>query len=283
MFMDKINKINIIEKFQMGKKSNPLLCEDTYVINDSFIAVIDGSTNKSDLKINDKSPGRFISEIIRDALYSCPHHYNLEELIDFINAKIISVYKSMNLYEKFKKNSYITPNAAMAIFSVYHNKIWIIGDCLCLIDETLFENPKIIDEITANARSLYIEAELINGKTLQELIEYDTGREYILPLLRKQYNFLNTQDNTPYTFSAITGFFINFNYVKEVDVPEQVEQIVLASDGYPILKNNLKDSEMELNKIITEDPLCYSLFKSTKGVIEGNCSFDDRTYIRFSV
>lgn len=281
--MDKNSKIHIIEKFLKGKAKNPLLCEDAFVINDSFIAVIDGSTNKSEFKIKDKSPGKFIAEVIQDALYSCPHDYNIEEIIDFINTRITSIYKEMNLYEKFKNSSYITPNAAMVIFSIYYNKIWIIGDCQCLVGNTLFENPKIIDEITANARSLYIAAELKSGKTLNDLLEHDAGREYIIPLLRKQYSFLNTKDNTPYTFSAITGFFINLQDVREIDIPDHTQQIVLASDGYPILKGDLEDSEMELERIILEDPLCYNIFKSTKGVIKGNSSFDDRTYIRFNV
>lgn len=57
--------------------------------------------------------------------------------------------------------------------------------------------------------------------------------------------------------------------------------MILASDGYPKLFNSLIESELYLKKIINEDPLCYKLFKSTKGINKGKLSFDDRAYIKF--
>ena len=59
--------------------------------------------------------------------------------------------------------------------------------------------------------------------------------------------------------------------------------IVLASDGYPVLKGTLAESERELSEILKNDPLCYKVYCSTKGLKKGNVSFDDRSYIRFSL
>ena len=56
----------------------------------------------------------------------------------------------------------------------------------------------------------------------------------------------------------------------------------LASDGYPVLKGTLAESERELERIINNDPLCIDLYKATKGVMQGYKSFDDRTYIRIA-
>ena len=58
-------------------------------------------------------------------------------------------------------------------------------------------------------------------------------------------------------------------------------EIVLASDGYPFLKPTLAESEAALANQIANDPQNISCFIATKGLVEGNKSFDDRTYIRF--
>lgn len=58
-------------------------------------------------------------------------------------------------------------------------------------------------------------------------------------------------------------------------------EIVLASDGYPFLKPTLAASEAALAEQIANDPHNIRSFIATKGIVEGNKSFDDRTYIRF--
>jgi glycerophosphoryl diester phosphodiesterase len=45
----------------------------------------------------------------------------------------------------------------------------------------------------------------------------------------------------------------------------------------------LAETERVLAQTIETDPLCYKIYKSTKGVVEGNISFDDRTYLRIKV
>jgi len=58
------------------------------------------------------------------------------------------------------------------------------------------------------------------------------------------------------------------------------ESLILASDGYPKLFSTLHESENYLRFILKEDPLCYKLYKSTKGLKKGAVSFDDRAFIK---
>ena len=46
-------------------------------------------------------------------------------------------------------------------------------------------------------------------------------------------------------------------------------------------QKTLAESETALANLIANDPLCISLYKATKGVLAGNASFDDRSYVRF--
>ena len=57
----------------------------------------------------------------------------------------------------------------------------------------------------------------------------------------------------------------------------------LATDPltYPFLEPTLAASEAALAEQIANDPQNIHSFIATKGIVEGNKSFDDRTYIRF--
>jgi len=55
----------------------------------------------------------------------------------------------------------------------------------------------------------------------------------------------------------------------------------MASDGYPFLKRTLADSEKLLQTHLHNDPQNINEYIATKGLVDGNVSFDDRSYIRF--
>ena len=84
-------------------------------------------------------------------------------------------------------------------------------------------------------------------------------------------------------YPVIDGFEIPTSKVKGVKVNDDCGEIILASDGYPFLKPTLEDSEMALSRQLADDPLCIGTFKATKGLMDGNVSFDDRCYVRFTV
>lgn len=281
--MNLAKKFKVVEQFKRGKKHNQELCEDDYVITDSFVAVIDGATNKSDMEINNRTPGKFIAEIISESLRTCPKDFNIDQIIDHINNDIVKEYKKHHVYEDMIHKKTDIPNASMVLYSTYHHKIWMIGDCQCLIDGQLYDNPKEIDHVTAAARSLYISLEIAEGKEIHELMKRDTGREYILPLLERQSRFMNAKGDSPFSYSAITGFDVAFDQTREINISREARCIVLASDGYPFLENTLEKTEQRLYEIIEEDPLCYRSFQSTKGIKSGDDSFDDRTYIRLEL
>ena len=61
------------------------------------------------------------------------------------------------------------------------------------------------------------------------------------------------------------------------------DRIILASDGYPALFDTLEETEKYLFNLLDKDPLCIHELRGTKRVINGNQSFDDRSYISFYV
>lgn len=275
-------EISMMELWNEGKSGNPEVCEDLYVATENFVAVIDGATNVSGRLIDGKAPGRFAAEVIQETLLKARKDVSLVELIAEINENLQLRYRMLNMLEEMEEHAWMAPTACLICYSHFYHEVWQIGDSQCMIDGTLYTNEKPIDAITANARAMYLETELKNGKTVEELMVHDTGWEYIRPLIRQQYYLQNDKDNQ-FGFEVINGFDVDFSRVKIIKVPENVETIILASDGYPVIKESLAETEEALNHLLENDPLCIKQFKSSKGLQKGNKSFDDRTYIKFEM
>ena len=85
------------------------------------------------------------------------------------------------------------------------------------------------------------------------------------------------------TYAVIDGFPIPENRVPVITLDFRPWDVVLATDGYPFLCPTLQESEDKLRQQRETDPLNIGTFKATKAFTPSNNSFDDRTYIRFSV
>lgn len=288
--------MKIIESCIIGKKS-PEACEDGMVVTDDFIAVIDGSTSKTPKHLNpDMKNGRYammlISEYIREELKT---DASVDEFCQGVTAYIYNkVYEKLGVEERLKEHPEERLTASAILYSRTRNEVWMVGDCQAIIDGKLYENGKPYEEKIARKR-----VELIaQGLSPAE------ARKQIEPLLIKA--MLSGQNQT---YTVIDGFPIYREGVKVVSVSDSCSvqdsfpasdsvpcsdsasasgtisvsssEIVLASDGYPFLKPTLAASEAALAEQIANDPQNIRSFIATKGIVEGNKSFDDRTYIRF--
>ena len=288
--------MKIIESSIIGKKS-PEACEDGMVVTDDFIAVIDGSTSKTPKHLNpDMKNGRYammlISEYIREELKA---DASVDEFCQGVTAYIYNkVYEKLGVEERLKKHPEERLTASAILYSRIRNEVWMVGDCQTIIAGKLYENGKPYEEKIARKRVELIEQGLSPAE----------ARKQIEPLLIKA--MLSGQNQT---YTVIDGFPIYREGVKVVSVsdsssvqdsvpasdsvpcsdsvsasgtiPSSSSEIVLASDGYPFLEPTLAASEAALAEQIANDPQNIHSFIATKGIVEGNKSFDDRTYIRF--
>lgn len=288
--------MKIIESSIIGKKS-PEACEDGMVVTDDFIAVIDGSTSKTPKHLNpDMKNGRYammlISEYIQEELKA---DASVDDFCQGVTAYIYNkVYEKLGVEERLKEHPEERLTASAILYSRTRNEVWMVGDCQAIIAGKLYENGKPYEEKIARKR-----VELIaQGLSPAE------ARKQIEPLLIEA--MLSGQDQT---YTVIDGFPIYREGVKVVSVSDSSSvqdsvpasdsvpcsdsasasgtisvsssEIVLASDGYPFLEPTLAASEAALAEQIANDPQNIRSFIATKGIVEGNKSFDDRTYIRF--
>ena len=297
-----VDFMKIIESSIIGKKSSEA-CEDGMVVTDDFIAVIDGSTSKTPKHLNpDMKNGRYammlISEYIREELKA---DASVDDFCQGVTAYIYNkVYEKLGVEERLKEHPEERLTASAILYSRTRNEVWMVGDCQAIIAGKLYENGKPYEEKIARKRVELIEQGLSPAE----------ARKQIEPLLIEA--MLSGQNQT---YTVIDGFPIYREGVKVVSVsdsssvqgsvsssdscsvqnpvscsgsasasdtiPSSSSEIVLASDGYPFLEPTLAASEAALAEQIANDPQNIHSFIATKGIVEGNKSFDDRTYIRF--
>ena len=107
----------------------------------------------------------------------------------------------------------------------------------------------------------------------------DVGRAAIAPLLVRQGTFCNSPDGGEWGYGAINGRRVPLELLSICPVPDNVTDLVIASDGYPRIFPTLKASEHALAMLLAEDPLCIGPLRGTKGLTPGNHSYDDRAYL----
>lgn len=277
--------MKVIESKIEGKKS-PESCEDGLVVTADFIAVIDGSTSKTPHHLSpDMKNGRYAMVLISEYIqHELKPESTVEDFCEGVTSYIYNkVYRLQGIEEQMQAHPEERLTASAILYSKAKNEVWMVGDCQAIIDGKLYENNKPFEDIVARRR-----VELIRqGFTPQE------ARKTIEPLLIQA--MLEGQNKT---YTVIDGFPIYQKGVKvvslnapqknvETDVadslPLPTKEIVLASDGYPFLKPTLTESEEALAHLLAYDPQCTHEFIATKGIVVGNKSFDDRTYIRFQI
>ena len=168
--------------------------------------------------------------------------------------------------------------ASAVIYSRRRHEVWLVGDCHCLIGHQYYDNPKPYEQQLAEMRTQKVRELLDAGVPQHNLLQaHDPARDVMIPTM------LEVMKNQNITYAVIDGFPIPQQLVPVITLDFQPWEIVLASDGYPFLAPTLAETEALLASQRQNDPLNIGTFKATKAFVEGNNSFDDRSYIRFQV
>ncbi len=257
-------------------KSPTTEAEDGIVTTDDFIAVIDGSTSKSALRLTpNASNGRFCMTLIAEYLRQADKGMTCGEFCSGVSAYVRSHYPD-GLLPRLAEHPEDRATASCVVYSRARREVWMVGDCQCLVDNALYENLKPCEAAIAGKRAEAAKRMMDEGKaTITSLRHDDTARKSILADLVASMAGQNVE------YAVIDGFAIPTEKVRIIPVPNETKNITLASDGYPFLKPTLAESELALQAQLRSDPLNIGCFKATKGFMEGSNSFDDRAYIRF--
>ncbi len=262
--------MRVLEEFICGKNER---CEDGIFYNDDFVVVVDGATSKGDRLWDGLTSGEYAKNIIIEMMRS----FNREDdPIDILNklSLALDVYDGEDVITEERLR------ACILIYSDYYKKIYSYGDCQFLINNKYYCKNNRCNDICSEVRSKVIDAYIEMGMSEKFIINNDIGRSEIVPLLKIMMMYENS--DAALGFGCLSGREIKTRHLLVEDV-KKGDVIVMASDGYPRLFDTLSASEEFLNHAIVNDPICYKIYKSTKGLKKDNNSFDDRCYIKFEV
>ena len=255
----------ITEHFICGKHTADD-CEDGIVTTNDFAAVIDGSTSKTPTRLDPSMKnGRFAMLLISEYIKQIPADYTMYDFCRGITIRIAEEYDKRGIAERMAEHPEERLTASAIIYSDSRKEMWMVGDCQAIIDGTYYDNSKPYEQDIAMQRAALIK----NGMSPKD------ARHTIEPQLIKA--MLEGQNRQ---YAVIDGTPI---YMPGTRIVKASNSVVLASDGYPTLLPTLKESEEALALHLANDPQNIGDFVATKGLVEGNVSFDDRAYIKLTI
>lgn len=269
--------MKIIEKKIVGKYGDMSKCEDMIVVTSQYLAVMDGATAKSDNKFNNVSPGKAIVASLSDFFDTSVSGIYGQELVSYMSDYVKEKLLCPNGY---CYPSIDSPSASIAVYSIKDRVITVVGDISIMIDGELNRHYTKFDKCMSEVRSIVNWLMMEKGDDIIGDSGVDAGREYIKQILGLQYLFRNKDSNNPWSYGNIDGFAVPSRFIKEYHVQEN-QEIVICTDGYPIVENNLRKSEAALQRSLKDDPLQTFVNMDTKGKFPGQLSYDDRAYVRF--
>ena len=257
--------MTITEHFICGKHT-AADCEDGIVITNNFAAVIDGSTSKTPTRLEPSMKnGRFAMMLISEYIKLMPADYSMDDFCRGITLRFAEEYDKRGITERMAEHPEERLTASAIIYSNNRKEVWMVGDCQAIIDGIYYDNSKPYEQEIAMQRATLIKNGM-SPKDARRTIE----PQLIKAMLEGQNRQYVVIDGTPL-------------YMPGTRIVKASNSLVLASDGYPTLLPTLKESEEALALHLIDDPQNIGDFVATKGLVEGNVSFDDRAYIKLTL
>ncbi|MFC5924602.1 hypothetical protein [Micromonospora vulcania] len=267
--------MEIVEQFVLGKHGDPDVCEDAIVVTAEHAAVIDGATDVSGRRYGNVAGGWWAMAACRDAVRRLPSDVDPYTAVAAMTADLAArVDSTLTAAER--------PSAAVTVYSRARREIWQVGDAGFAyrgLPASVGQPRKLVDQVAASFRAAVLAAGAAAGTiSIDRVVEVDPGQLAARALTGRQGALRNSIG--PYGFAAIDGRPVPPSLVVVHPVPADVDELVIASDGYPVIGETLAESESKLALLLEKDPWCLAELAGTKGVLPGQMSFDDRAYLR---
>jgi glycerophosphoryl diester phosphodiesterase len=269
----------VLQQFRAGK-INEDTCEDFIFSDDDFVAVIDGSTDKTGIRIEGRTGGAIVAETVRSVLMDkqlMPVDATFEDWVVLTTAAIDRKLVDIDWPKYIAR-----PAASAVVYSNNRREIWRVGDCHFRIEGMNHLGGKPIDDAAAARRKQVIEEAIASGTTIDEIRANDIGRKAVMDLLKDQANHANVDGELGYP--VFNGNPIPPSLLEApVDVPP-ASICILCSDGIDFPHETLQESLEQQQRSYEADPLRIGLDgcrPSTKALAPGAERHDDQSYVNF--
>lgn len=265
----------VLENFVQSKSADRT-CEDVVVVTSDFAAVIDGATDESGTMYGGRTGGLLAAETLAAEIEQLDPWATARQFADRLSTALNSARGQAGSQDG---SSVRWPSASLVCLSFARDEIWRIGDCSFLVDGEPNIGTKRVDDAAYGFRAAINAALLASGTPLEEILRSDPGAGFARPLFDLQQHLTNTEG--PWGYGCINGRPVPDRFVEVFPLAPDVDQVVLASDGFPDLRPTLEDSERRLRELLEMDPAAVAeLWAAGKALRPGANSVDDRAYLR---
>lgn len=285
--------VQIVDEFLESKKGDESGGEDRLVKGPVYFGVIDGATDHTGLRWRsysgaEKPGGEVLAEIVEHYFSAAPQGQEPDAIVRSLNDEIHrrAEVSEIDLSDPLKR-----ANVSFAVFDASCARILHIGDCGFAFKRTdgsfhVKQFEKKIDRLVSDIRAAIVE--VLKSHGIDAFADgQDLGRNFIKPLLGRQQELQNGQlpkgswafgiPDISLRYDVINGFPAELSVTT---VPSTVRELILASDGFRVICSTLKKTVATLRRSLKRDPHCLKELRSTKGVLPGQTSFDDLSYLR---
>ena len=199
--------ISLMESVCVTAKGEPDRNEDRLVVNDRFVAVIDGATSSK--PINGKSGGIVAAQALADVFSQMEATATAR---DFVNRATTELSRRIG---DWPDPQAMRPAAAFVAYSVLRREIWHVGDCHFRIDDREFSGEKEIDRVAYAFRCAVVRARIALGaSSVERETSVATLEQPFMPLVEVQHAYCNIDAPDPLAYGAIDGRRVPDRYIE---------------------------------------------------------------------
>lgn len=269
--------MKLLEQFLLPKRGLGEHCGDAVFFGEHFAAVVDGVTPKDTSLFDGLPSDAFIAKAIIDAIGLLPPTATADEAVRFLNERLCDAFRAVG-FDLERASLVRRPQASLLIYSAFRGELWSIGDCPFAIDGVSFYMKKEVDKLLSALRCLAYGIISACEQQGEKPPWNGDARGAIMPFLESQ-PFLSN-NHSRFGYGVLNGSDDALEFIEVFPVTKG-SHLVLGTDGYPQLFESLEMTEAYLASCLEHDRECLADLEGTKGVEEGNVSFDDRAFLSF--
>lgn len=227
----------ILESFE----ANHPLTKSIIVDTEDFIGIIDATGPKSHHRLTQHLTSEVLQEILFDTIASSNDIDKPEDLLKKINLRIIHYYNQHDIFSEILLHPELRMTANLILVNRKLQQLWIFGQGQFIAEDELFQIKYPVTQMVLSLRQQIYQNYKSESAEDNRKIEADMS-----PFLISISQFQNKPESySNLSFGVIDGFDMPGEFIHIIGL-KQINELVLATKGYPKIWNTLAETEEQL-------------------------------------
>lgn len=263
---------NVVESFMADQRNNPTEARGVTIETGNLIGVMTASGPQLRCRKNSDFSAEVMQELLYDIIARSSQINDPLDLMKQMNARLIKYYNQRDAFGDVLTYPEMRMSANLLLINRRREELWIFGQGQYLLDGKLSQIKAPLAQILISLREQisanYSLAASDGGADI------DRVKQDMKPFLVSACRFQNhSQPDSRLAFGVVDGFAIPAQFIKTIKLSD-VQQIILASDGYPNIEESLAATEYSLAKHLGQQktaPSAVAIARQTRPELKVRC------------